>query len=164
MKRHRSGSRPGQLGFSMVEMLMAAFILAIGVLGLTSLQVITLRSNLGSRSHETALRIGNQILDAAASEGRLSWNNLQALDPIPLPAPVTLIVAGGAISSFHNLKGDQVASQADAVFTVTTTCTPGLAVEPTEGGRITNLSVRVEWDETPTYRRTVILTRSVKSA
>ena len=65
-----------QAGFSMVEMLMAAFIMAVGILGLSALQVMALKSTRGSRSLSTAILVAEQILDRAELEGRLSWLNL----------------------------------------------------------------------------------------
>ncbi|MEI6593017.1 MAG: prepilin-type N-terminal cleavage/methylation domain-containing protein [Holophagaceae bacterium] len=65
-----------QAGFSMVEMLMAAFIMAVGILGLSALQVMALKATRGSRSLSTAILVAEQILDRAELEGRLSWLNL----------------------------------------------------------------------------------------
>jgi len=42
----------------MVEMLMAAFILAVGILGLTILQTMAIRSNTGSGAMTTAVKVG----------------------------------------------------------------------------------------------------------
>jgi len=66
----------GQSGFSMVEMLMTAFVLAIGLLGLCMLQTLSLRAGRGSRSLTTAVHVGNAVLDQVEMEGRLSWLNL----------------------------------------------------------------------------------------
>ena len=73
---HHPGSSAAQAGFSMVEMLMAAFIMAVGILGLSALQVMALKSTRGSRSLSTAILVAEQILDRAELEGRLSWLNL----------------------------------------------------------------------------------------
>lgn len=155
--------RRSQRGFSLIEMLLAAFILAIGILGLTMLLVLTVRTNLGSRQHEAAVRLGNLILDGAAAEGRMSWNNLQAITPLSLPEPRYLNTAGGSTTTYYDLQCNPVEAD-QAVFTVTTTCTADLAVATAEGGRTTDLTVRVQWSESPTYQRSVVLARSVKSA
>lgn len=73
---HPPGRPVNQAGFSMVEMLMAAFIMAVGILGLSALQVMALKSTRGSRSLSTAILVAEQILDRAELEGRLSWLNL----------------------------------------------------------------------------------------
>ena len=73
---HHPGSSAAQAGFSMVEMLMAAFIMAVGILGLSALQVMALKATRGSRSLSTAILVAEQVLDRAEMEGRLSWLNL----------------------------------------------------------------------------------------
>ena len=55
--RNRCRTRSGQAGFSMIEMLMTAFVLAIGLLGLCMLQAMSLRASRGSRSLETAVQV-----------------------------------------------------------------------------------------------------------
>jgi prepilin-type N-terminal cleavage/methylation domain-containing protein len=67
--------RTAQAGFSMIEMLMTAFVLAIGILGLTMLQTMSLRASRGSRSLSTALLVGQRVMDQVEMEGRLSWLN-----------------------------------------------------------------------------------------
>jgi hypothetical protein len=67
----------------MVEMLMAAFVLAIGLLGLTTLQVMSLRTSTGSQNRHTAVRIADQVMDQIELEGRLGWLNQTASDYTP---------------------------------------------------------------------------------
>jgi Tfp pilus assembly protein PilV len=59
----------------MVEMLMAAFILAFGILGLTMLQTMSLRTARGSQNVGTAVRLAEQFMDQTELEGRLSYLN-----------------------------------------------------------------------------------------
>lgn len=72
----RPRARKAQSGFSMIEMLMAAFILAIGILGLTMLQVMSLRAASGSRNLSTAVQVAERIMDQIEMEGRLTWLNV----------------------------------------------------------------------------------------
>jgi len=65
-----------QSGFSMIEMLMAAFILAIGLLGLAMLQTMSLRTTRGGKSMTTAVLVAQRIMDQIEMEGRLSWLNV----------------------------------------------------------------------------------------
>lgn len=65
-----------QKGFSMVEMLVAAFILAVGILGLAMLQAMSLRASRGSGNLGTAVRIAERVMNQIELEGRLSWLNV----------------------------------------------------------------------------------------
>lgn len=65
----------GQAGFSMVEMLMAAFILAIGILGLTMLQTMSLRTARGGQNLRIAVQLAEQVMDQTELEGRLTYLN-----------------------------------------------------------------------------------------
>ena len=127
-------TRRAEAGFSMAEMLMAAFIMAVGLLGLTLLQVMALRSTRGSRNLGLATLVAEQILDRAELEGRLSWLNLSthsAATPntatdLPGLAYITLAAGSPKVESF-NFKGLPVVTassdpqESNAWFTVTTT-------------------------------------------
>ena len=78
MQAQRRKSLRGQRGFSLVEMLVTAFILAIGVMGLTLLQVMSLRGARGGRSLATAIQVGEAVMDRIEMEGRLTWLNITA--------------------------------------------------------------------------------------
>lgn len=163
-----TASKGRQGGFSMIELLIAAVILAVGILGLTSLQVMAVKTNTGTRALNTAVDIGNQILDNAATESRLSWNNLLAASPQTLPSAVYLNPTTGARTEFYDqsglLLGNGTTAPTGTVFTVVTTSTAGIAMGSTDGGRTTTVQVVVRFNDTPTHQRTVTLSRSVKSA
>lgn len=74
--RNRGSRGRTQAGFSMIEMLMTAFVLAVGILGLTLLQAMSLKASRGSRSMATAVLVADQVMDQVEMEGRLSWLNL----------------------------------------------------------------------------------------
>ena len=65
---------PRQTGFSLVELLVTALIFGIGLLGLASLQVSTLRSNSGGRNRVTAASLAEGCLSSIQAEGSLSWS------------------------------------------------------------------------------------------
>lgn len=90
--RYLRGGAPAQSqrGFSMVEMLMTAFILAIGIMGLTLLQVMALKGARGGKSLSTAVQVGEAVMDQIEMEGRLSWLNLTA-SQFSAPAGLTTL-------------------------------------------------------------------------
>jgi Tfp pilus assembly protein PilV len=59
----------------MVEMLMAAFVMAIGLLGLAMLQTMSLRAAGGSKNMTMAVQLAEQMMDQIELEGRLTYNN-----------------------------------------------------------------------------------------
>lgn len=71
----------------MVEMLFSAFILAIGILGLSMLQAMSLKASRGGQSMNNAVQVADRMMDQIEAEGRLSW--LSVTDT-PLLVPETL--------------------------------------------------------------------------
>jgi prepilin-type N-terminal cleavage/methylation domain-containing protein len=112
-----------QRGFSMVEMLMTAFILAVGIMGLTLLQVMSLKGARGGKSLGTAVQVGEMVMDQIEMEGRLSWLNLTATQ---LAAPgalgaLTYINQAHPTQNF-NIQGEVTLTPAvDGFYAVNTT-------------------------------------------
>lgn len=167
--------RSKQSGFSMVEMLMTAFILAVGILGLTMLQTMSLKASRGSRSMTTAVLVAEQVMDQVEMEGRLSWLNSKddnrAVDmAVDLPnLKYVIIPAGTPLVETFNSRGGAVnpADPDPAVqtpfFTVTTSRAPAPAAA---SARLSDVSVQVQFvDEvdqnSAPIQRTVSLTRRV---
>jgi Tfp pilus assembly protein PilV len=80
----------------MVEMLMTAFILAVGIMGLTMLQVMALRGSRGGRSLGTAVLVGDKVMDQIEMEGRLSWLNITDTQA-KTPAAITTLKYVGQV-------------------------------------------------------------------
>ncbi|MBS1766107.1 MAG: prepilin-type N-terminal cleavage/methylation domain-containing protein [Acidobacteria bacterium] len=68
----RQKSRRREAGFSLVELLVAAFIMAVGLLGLAALENVALKSNTRSRGYNTAVLVASRVLDAAETQSRQS--------------------------------------------------------------------------------------------
>lgn len=64
--------REGERGFTLVEMLMATLILAIGLLGLAALQVASVSQGTTSRQMGTATYIAHGLLDRIQAEGAVT--------------------------------------------------------------------------------------------
>ncbi|HJV38690.1 MAG TPA: prepilin-type N-terminal cleavage/methylation domain-containing protein [Geothrix sp.] len=67
-----------QGGFTMVELLMAMAIFAIGMLGLAALQVVSISQGAGGRLRGTAAFLAHSVLDRAAAEGQVTAAERQA--------------------------------------------------------------------------------------
>jgi len=164
-----------QEGFSMIEMLMTAFVLAVGILGLTMLQAMSLKASRGSRSLSAAILVAEQVMDQAEMEGRLSWLNItdtnkSAPKLTDLPNLKYIVIpADGKLEEKFNSKGGLVdAASTDPIvsttfYTVTTTRVPATAAVT---GRLSDVNVQVQFvdnvDRTNTpIQRTVTLTRRI---
>jgi Tfp pilus assembly protein PilV len=93
----------------MVEMLMTAFILAVGIMGLTLLQVMSLKGARGGKSLGTAVQVGEAVMDQIEMEGRLSWLNItasQAAAPAPLTSLQYINKVPVTPSQTFNIKGE----------------------------------------------------------
>ncbi len=118
--------RRAQSGFSMIEMLMTAFILAIGILGLSMLQIMSLKASRGSRSLTTAVQVGEGVMDQIEMEGRLSW--LNSTDTQLKQASITPIAVlqyvnhALPVTNYFDINGVATASAADpkTFYTVVT--------------------------------------------
>lgn len=169
----------GQAGFSMVEMLMTAFILAIGLLGLCMLQTMALRGSRGSRSLTTAVRVASAVLDQVAMEGRLSWLNVTD-SPLTNQSNANLALkylpvgVGNAMPiEYFNSEGSPVnadsteASLNTPFYTVTTTYVSDVGNAGGGGvGQVSNFSVVVQFSDAvdasnAKVQRQVVLTRRI---
>jgi len=174
--RRRRILKQAEAGFSMVEMLMTAFILAVGILGLTMLQTMSLKASRGSQSLTTAVLVAEQVLDQADFEGRLSWLNLTnsnqaapTLADLPNLRYLTIPAGGQFVQTFNVRGGAVIVGSPDPLvstpfFTVTTTRMPSGAAAITGG--ISDVNVRVQFSDgvdanNAPIPRTVSLTRRI---
>jgi type II secretory pathway pseudopilin PulG len=163
--------RRRQAGFSMVEMLMTAFIMAVGIMGLTALMVMSLRAIAGSRRLGTAILVAEQVLDQAELEGRLSRLNI-ADSSVGTPTPLTglryvgLEDSGEAVNSF-DIRGVGVPNDSTEIyFRATTTRAQPVSDTVSVRGHLSALTVVVTFTDEATAAgvaipRTVRLTRMV---
>jgi len=168
-------SKAGQAGFSMVEMLMTAFILAIGLLGLAMLQTMALSSSRGSRSLVTAAHVAETVMQQVEMEARLTWlnetntNTLGAnngnLNLVYLGVPV-----GGSLPLQYNVQGTPVnaastdPTQNTAFFAVTFTHLDDAGAATVLTGQVSDYQVTVQFADASNVaqapvNRTVVLTQ-----
>lgn len=155
----------------MVEFLVAAFILAIGLLGLIALQVGAVAQAANGRGRITATYVANQILQQAQMEGQYSY--FAKTTSATLPAgfvPVFTATPGAAIASTavggFNVDGVQVtdatgaampsaylaaqvpdANKRSPVFTATWVRRAYQGATPTSSVQTQEFVVNVAWQE-----------------
>jgi type IV pilus assembly protein PilV len=112
----RPAPAPGQRGFSMVEVLVAAVVLSIGMLGLAGLQMRTLRNNQSSLERAVAVVETHAIADALRSD-RVNASNgafniaLGAADPAG--TTFAAIVVAGWRANLRAELGDNATGAVD---------------------------------------------------
>jgi hypothetical protein len=139
----------------MIELMLVAFILAVGLLGLLSLQVVSIASGGQSRLRGTATILAHNLLDRVVAEGLISsaerydsgngtitTTGWRFIDPVGLTAETS---TGGA-NFYYDVQGNAVAaSDPSLVYIVSWQRMPGmvgsnvLAVQP--------FVVNVQWNE-----------------
>jgi Tfp pilus assembly protein PilV len=160
----------------MIEMLLTAFVLAVGVLGLSLLQVMALRAARGSRSSSTAILLAERVMDQVEAEGRLSWLHLTDSD-VAAPTVADLVglryitlAAAAARQDLFTVKGGVVDANAldpadsTPFYTATTRRVVVQAGTPT--GQLSEFTVVIAYlddtDQTKApIQRTVTLVRRV---
>jgi prepilin-type N-terminal cleavage/methylation domain-containing protein len=151
-----------QRGFSMIELLVAATILAVGILGLAMLQAMALRASRGSSNMAMASRLADHIMDSAELEGRLSWLNItDANRHAPTLADLAsfklryiTIASGSALQEEFNLKGGPVIPSSDdpaESIPIFRASTQRVAVPAAGGagsvGQMSDFSIRIEFSD-----------------
>ena len=172
--RNRPSALAGQQGFSMIELLMTAFVLSIGLLGLCMLQTMSLRASRGGQSLTTAVHVAEAVMDQVELEGRMSWLNKTEYSllaqPGALPAPFYLTLAagsgGGVINQTFNIQGyPPTTSTNPAVsnpfFQVTTTRVDDVGAAG-GSGQLSDFRVAVVFNDSANgVPRQVIVTRRI---
>lgn len=156
--------RSGQAGFSMVELLMTAFILAVGLLGLAMLQAMSMRSSTGSKSLNTAVMVGEGVLESIQAEGRQRMLFVK----YPGAQPSSTYFNGGTVTQQYSFDGNVPDAEHPAFFTVTITSSNIIARTDTAGGTKQFTVVITFTDSVDTggvaKTRTATLTRQVAYA
>jgi Tfp pilus assembly protein PilV len=138
--------RTREAGFSMVEMLVAAFIMAIGILGLTMLQTYAIRAQTESRSTEQAVMIGMRVLDQAEMLGRNSiyCSRIQVSPPALNPN----YFGAASFNQYYDASGAPVAGSGFYTVVVTPSAAGSGLVAPVTGiGGLAMVTVTVSWKE-----------------
>lgn len=144
-----------QSGFSLIELLMTAFILAIGLLGLLSLQVIATAQSTNSRERGTATLLAHNILDRIVAEGALSAGERMDSSTGALtssgftftdPAGLSAGASSGDKIFYFDISGKNVAAtDPTKIFTITWVRNAGSLAGPFNASA--EFIVNVRWQE-----------------
>ena len=147
-------------GFSMIELLLVAFILGVGLLGLTALMAMNVRASGGGRQRDAAAYLANDVMETLAADGRMSsilrvngqaipatYQLANAVDntPVTYQAPDTT----GTVQATFDMEGRPSAT--NPIFSVQWA---RLATKSSISAATTNLLtaeviVNVSWNEAP---------------
>jgi hypothetical protein len=163
----------------MVEFLMAAFILAIGLLGLATLQIMALRTSTSSRGMNTSILVAEGVMERINSEARQSYLGMifngaptwtpRYITKAPLAPGVkqTDPVPGAALKDYYNFDGDPLPSAVGAYYTVYS----WVDSQTVGVGTTDRYFIRAEFNESPDpknpgvlVKRSINLVRSVVHA
>lgn len=89
MKKHSSFVFAKQKGFTLIEVLLAIFILEIGLLGIAGFYASSIKIIKTARNETTASNLASGLLD---EELAIAYDNLQVSSPEPTPILMTLII------------------------------------------------------------------------
>jgi len=149
----------------MIEFLVTAFILAVGILGLTMLQVMSMRASTGSKALNTGVMVGEGIVEAIQSEGRQRMLFLK----FGGTAPVTTYFGADPITQYYAFDGTLLPSATNAFFSVAITSADVVALGLAGGTK--RFTLVVTFKDTPNPAnptamivKTVTLTRQVAYA
>lgn len=142
-------------GFSLIEFLMTAVILGIGLLGLAALTTTAMRSYGGSRTRDTAIALSGSVLDQLALDGRISAQMRSSGGTVPATALVAN-AADGAANAYadpattwttFDLQGQP--SQAAPIFNITWVrrAAKGLTPAASSLTAASEVVVNVQWSE-----------------
>jgi type II secretory pathway pseudopilin PulG len=149
----------------MIEMLMVAVILGVGLLGVAAQQLIAIRAVGGSTNLNTAAIVANRLLDQIEEEARLTWLNQTSTTTVQtgLEPPNLYYLANAvpftlAAQPFDALGNPLPAGTANPPFSAVVSAvavgTPGATM-----GTMMDVSVTVQFTDAVTATQTV--TRSL---
>lgn len=155
MKRNHQAISRFHSGFSMVEFLLVAMILGVGLLGLAALLTTSTRGYAGSRTRDTATGIAGSVLDRLDLDGRLS----AALRSTSAVIPASALIANAADDTVNNyadpatggtafdLQGQATATT--PVYTVSWVRRANKALAPVATSQVlaAEVVVNVQWTE-----------------
>ncbi|MCD9030691.1 type IV pilus modification protein PilV [Luteimonas sp. Y-2-2-4F] len=137
--RIRRAGRPGQGGFTLLEVLIALVVLAVGLLGLALMQTLNLRYTKSAEQRTRAVNLAGTVLDVMRS------NRSQAAQYVVTRADFASVTAAGGCASDATL--DAEANRARWMCEVREALGPGAEAAVSYNAGTGVASVVLEWPE-----------------
>ena len=128
-----------QSGFTLIEVLVAIIILAIGLLGLANLQIVSLRNNMSAYLRTQAIVLAHDIMERMRS-------NVQYYNTNPIPNPISHGCLQTQCTSQQIAENDL--SEWNAA--IRAVLPGGMGTPPTPGATIngvTTYTITIQWVE-----------------
>ncbi len=127
--------KPGrQSGFPLLEVVIAILILAIGLLGLASLQAVSLQMNHSAYSRAQASNLAYEMADRMRSNPDGDYSNVDFVDPVP--------VCNLTLQAQSNITDQDILEWRNALA-----CTLPMGNGEIEIGSDDMVTIRVQWDD-----------------
>lgn len=142
-------------GFSLLEVLVALVVLAIGMLGIANLMLLAHKSNSSSYSRQQAVQSAYDIIDhiranrQAAINGSYAVNNLVSSGSPTIPSTPSANCASSSCTSTQLAAYDTWAWLATDVARLPNGCG---SITTAPSGISTLVTVTVQWDDSPAQR------------
>jgi prepilin-type N-terminal cleavage/methylation domain-containing protein len=113
-------NRHAHAGFSLVEFLIAALIMGIGLLGLATLEVMSLKTATNGKSLSNGVTVAESMMEAVGSESRQRYLTRFTWPQVAPPSPRYFAGGGATVIDYFDRNGTSLASATGAYYTVTT--------------------------------------------
>lgn len=122
-------------GFTLIEMMIALFVLSVGMLGVVSLQTLSIRSSQEASHETTASILAASMLENMRATPRTNWNDFKTTAQSTTPACVNTggVSVSEQVNCFHNLVMTSL-PQGSASITVDASGSYSIAIGWGEGG------------------------------
>lgn len=95
-----------QSGFSLVELLIAVVILAVGMLGLAELQITAMRANSKSEGILASTSLAQEMIERVTAKDSSDpmFNSPVAVTDVPWPGPAITLAGGGTYNITYDME------------------------------------------------------------
>jgi type IV pilus assembly protein PilV len=151
----------GEKGFTLMEVLISATVLSIGVLGMAAMQGVSFTKNVDANDLSIVTNIASDMMERIQNSRRFAWayNNLSTVGPgnclaggIPAPPPVAPFPTTPlSIAATRRVQGDCVQWRtlvlASNLLNVQGTVTVAPVLPISSNSAAVQVTVRVQWNE-----------------